>query len=311
MSMISSAASLGFGLGPVIGGLITQYLGWNDLFVVTGLSLFLLPLFQNLLPKEIVKKGRFDLTGGILTGGSVTSLLLFLSTFHYALLIVGFVLGWMLWRHIQRMETPFIQPQLLRNSKYLMLIFIAFSAFFTHFSILFLMPIMLKEMFGKDPSAIGMIIFPGSILSALAAHWIGRLIDRFGNKPLIQGGHCFLAFSTLFFAVLSGFSPYVILVAYMFTSIGFSSLTSSLANEISRILPKEQIGAGMGTAQLVQFFGGAFGVAMVAVFMLWQKGMALEIIYRNLYFGLFGLLVLSMVTFAVYFKKSKPEAEKV
>ena len=32
MAIIASSASLAFGLGPVIGGVITQYLGWNYLF---------------------------------------------------------------------------------------------------------------------------------------------------------------------------------------------------------------------------------------------------------------------------------------
>lgn len=49
MALITSAASLGLGLGPVIGGAITQYLGWNDLFIVTGISLLLIPVFYRLL----------------------------------------------------------------------------------------------------------------------------------------------------------------------------------------------------------------------------------------------------------------------
>ncbi|MFC4767248.1 MFS transporter [Effusibacillus consociatus] len=303
MSMIASAASLGFGLGPIIGGVITEYLGWSYLFVVTGLILLLLPFYQNLFPAEKAQKGRFDAVGAILTAVGVTSLLLFLSTFYYSLLIFGFAVLWSLRKHIQRMERPFIQPELLRNRPYVMLLIIGFSAFFTHFSLLFLMPIMLQELFGKDPSIIGMIIFPGAILSAAAAQWIGRLIDRFGNKQIIRSGHCLLGFSTVVFAVLSGFSPYVTLFGYIFTSVGFSALTSSLANEISRILPEKQIGAGMGMVQLIQFFGGAFGVAIVAFLMLWLKGVSPEAVYRNLYSGLTGLLVVSFVIFALYLRK--------
>ncbi|GAA3313597.1 hypothetical protein GCM10020331_004100 [Ectobacillus funiculus] len=52
MSLISSAASLGFGLGPVIGGTIIQALGWHYLFVVTALVFVVLPVFSKLLPKR-------------------------------------------------------------------------------------------------------------------------------------------------------------------------------------------------------------------------------------------------------------------
>ncbi|MCK9911277.1 MFS transporter, partial [Microbacteriaceae bacterium K1510] len=46
MSAIASSGALGFGMGPVVGGALTQYLGWNVLFVVTGMILILLPLLQ-------------------------------------------------------------------------------------------------------------------------------------------------------------------------------------------------------------------------------------------------------------------------
>ncbi|MFC5587707.1 MFS transporter [Sporosarcina soli] len=81
MAIIVSAASLAFGLGPVFGGVITQYLGWNYLFAVTGISVLSIPFLQKHLPKEDIQRGHFDLYGAILTGLSVTGMLLFLSTF--------------------------------------------------------------------------------------------------------------------------------------------------------------------------------------------------------------------------------------
>ena len=118
MAIIASTASLAFGLGPVIGGVITQYLGWNYLFVVSGISVLSIPFFQQLLPKEVIKKGHFDLFGAILTGLGVTGLLLFLSTFSYVILIGTIVLFAVLWRYLNKMEEPFIPPILLRNKQY-------------------------------------------------------------------------------------------------------------------------------------------------------------------------------------------------
>lgn len=69
MAFISSAASLGFGIGPVMGGIITQYLGWNYLFLITGLVLFLTPFFIKWLPVDEIKRVRFDFLGAFLTGG--------------------------------------------------------------------------------------------------------------------------------------------------------------------------------------------------------------------------------------------------
>lgn len=311
MSLIASAASLGFGLGPVIGGAIIQLFGWHYLFVITSLVFLLFPLFKKLLPTEGVQKVKFDTLGGVLTGLSVTGLLLFLSTFSYPVLFGSLLAMAILWRHIHHVNIPFIQPALLKNRQFTKLLFVGFTAFILHFSTLFLMPIMLSVMFDKEPAAIGMIIFPGAMLSAVAAQFIGRLIDRLGNVPLIFFGHFFLFIATMSFSFLSSMSPYVILVTYMFMSTGFSALTSSIANETSRILPKQEIGTGMGMAQLIQFFGGAFGVALAGLLLVWQKEFLPEVIYRNT-FGLLTILIVgSLSVFILYFKaRNKTSSEQ-
>ncbi|MDX8366279.1 MFS transporter [Cytobacillus sp. IB215665] len=302
MALISSAASLGFGLGPVIGGAITQYLGWNYLFAVTGLVLLFIPIFLKLLPHEEVKKVKFDTIGGILTALCVTGLLLFLSTFSYVILITTIMLIFIMWRHIGKIELPFIQPALLKNKQYLKLLFIAFSAFIIHFASLFLLPLILANVYNMEPAAIGMIIFPGAILSAVAAQFIGRLIDKFGNIPLIIFGQTFLMIATVLFAILASISPYFILVTYMFMSVGFSALTSSISNELTRILPSSEIGSGMGMAQLTQFIGGAFGVTLTGILltMQQQKGLVAEMSHRNIFIVLSMLLLLAIIMFALY-----------
>lgn len=89
MAVIMSASSLGLGLGPVIGGSITQFLGWHDLFIVTGLTLFLIPVFFKLLPRETPQKGSFDLLGAVLLAIGTTGVLLFLTSRQWYTLVIG------------------------------------------------------------------------------------------------------------------------------------------------------------------------------------------------------------------------------
>ncbi|WP_240689368.1 MFS transporter [Ammoniphilus sp. YIM 78166] len=305
MSLISSAASLGFGLGPVVGGSITQWWGWNALFLVTTLVLFLLPWFKRWLPVEEQKPIQFDLLGAALTAFGVAIALVYLVTFQNWLLILSLVTFYVLWKHIHRpsQQTPFIQPQLLRQGSYLKLLFIGFSAFSTHFAILFLMPIMLAVLYGKSPAAIGLIIFPGAMLSAFAAIFIGKAIDRWGNQPLLRLGHLLLGASTLAFAWLSVYSPHMILITYMLTSIGFTCMTASLSNEVSRILDKPMLGSGMGLMQLIQFFGGAFGVTAAGLFLDVQKELSPEVLYRNVFMSFSVLILFSFGLLSLYLKK--------
>jgi DHA2 family metal-tetracycline-proton antiporter-like MFS transporter len=302
MALIASASSLGFGLGPVIGGAITQFLGWNYLFLVTGLVVLFIPLFRRILPKEEAKLVTFDAVGGVLAGISVTGLLLFLSTFSYSILLGSVILLILLWKHIHKIKFPFIQPTLLKNHQYTKLLFIGFTAFVTHFATLFLMPIILTVVFHKEAAVIGMIIFPGAIMSAVAAQFIGRLIDRFGNAPLIIFGQTLLVISTVLLTLTSTISPIYILITYMFMSTGFSALTSSIANEVTRVISANEVGTGMGMAQLIQFFGGAFGVTLAGIMITLQRELIEKIIYRNIFIGLTMLILASMISFYIYYK---------
>ncbi|EKN70862.1 tetracycline resistance protein TetA [Neobacillus bataviensis LMG 21833] len=305
MAIIASAASLAFGLGPVLGGVITEYLGWNYLFAITGFSVLSIPFFQRVLPKEVNKKGHFDLFGAILTGLSVIGLLLFLSTFSYVILFGTVVLLAIWWRYLKRTEEPFIPPILLRNKQYTKLLFISCSAFFINFSNLFLMPIILTNVFGKGPAEVGMIIFPGAILAVIAGQFIGRIIDRFGNAPVIIFGQLFLLSATILFALLSTLNPYFVLLTYMFASVGFTAISTSISNEITRILPMTQIGSGIGIVQLMQFFGAGIGVTVSGLLLTYQEGFSSELMYHNIYFYYSLIIVVAVFMYGLYYRKEK------
>lgn len=300
MSMISSAASLGFGLGPVIGGAVTEYMGWNFLFIVTGLVLIFIPLFHKVLPAEDKKKVYFDILGGILTAAGVTGFLLFLTSYSLVLLAVGIVAIILLSIRIRKHNHPFIEPKLFQNKGYLLLNGIGFAAYMTHFATLFIMPLLLVQVFQKSSAEIGLLIFPGAILSAVASRFIGKIIDQFGNSVLIRFGHLFLCLAAILFTFFSTVSPTAILFVYMFMSVGFTSLTSSVANEISRVLPSDSVGTGMGFSQLSQFVGGATGVALTGVAIVWQKSLPIEAAFQNLFIGMTVLIIVSFMLFLGY-----------
>jgi MFS transporter, DHA2 family, metal-tetracycline-proton antiporter len=305
MAIIASAASLAFGLGPVLGGVITQYLGWKYLFIVTIISVLSIPFFLKLLPKEGIKKGHFDLYGAILTGLSVTGLLLYLTTFSYWILFGTVVLFFTCWKYLHKTEEPFIPPVLLRNKQYTKLLFINSMAFFINFSNLFLMPIILTTVLGKGAAEVGIIIFPGAVIAVVAGVYIGRLIDRFGNAPLIIFGQLLLVSASILFAWFSTVNPNFFLYVYMFASVGFTAISSSISNEITRILPIDQIGSGIGIAQLMQFFGAGLGVTISALLITIQEGLSLEMVYRNIFICFSIINIMTGFIFGFYLRRAR------
>ncbi|ULL14019.1 MFS transporter [Paenibacillus sp. H1-7] len=306
MATVMSASSLGLGLGPVIGGTITQYLGWNDLFLVTGITLLLVPVFYRYLPSEQARKGTFDLFGAVMIGIGTTGMLLFLTSRSWIMLIAGIAALLLFWLRIHRADQPFVQPALFRNKQYMNLNALGIMAYMSSFVSLFLLPQVLVHLFDLSPGQSGLVLFPGAVASMLAANRIGRFIDRHGNRILFRYAPWLLICATLMFALLAVHSIYAIVASYLLLSVSFSALTTSVSNEISRIVPKEQIGAGMGLFQLMQFFSGAFSVAVTGTSLVMQKNIPLSQAYAHIFWGMTVVAAIAIVCSLLY-RSDKPE----
>jgi DHA2 family metal-tetracycline-proton antiporter-like MFS transporter len=131
--------------------------------------------------------------------------------------------------------------------------------------------------------AIGLMIAPGAIFSAVLTRFVGRWIDRYGNLRFLLIGHGILAAVLAFYALELSASPVVVLIGYLFFSPAISATMASLNNETSLILPKALIGSGMGLMQLIQFFGGAVSVAICGLLLEFQNNLLPVVAYRHIY----------------------------
>ncbi|AIQ71746.1 tetracycline resistance protein TetA [Paenibacillus graminis] len=311
MATIMSSVSLGLGLGPVAGGAITQYFGWNWLFAVTAIILLLVPLFLMLLPKELPSRGSFDALGGVFLGIGTTGLLLFLTSGLWIALVAGIAAIFLFVSRIRTISDPFVMPALFRNRPYLVLSLIGITSYLCSFATLFLLPQILVHRFGFTASHAGFVIFPGSLLAIFVSRSVGRIIDRFGNGGILRFVPLLVLTATVLFALFAGHSWIAVMFVYMIMSLAFTTLSSSVSNEISRVLPSSQIGSGMGLFQLLQFFSGAFGVAMAASALEWQHGLSLSAAYSNIYWGLSIAAVIAIVSAFVYRRSSGSRIEEM
>ncbi|MBD2846081.1 MFS transporter [Paenibacillus sp. IB182496] len=309
MSLIMAAASLGLGLGPVAGGFITQVFGWNALFLVTGVALLILPILYRQLPAEPAAPGSFDWQGGLLLAIGTTGLLLFLSNQLVPALGAGLLGLALFWLRITRTAEPFVQPDLLRNRAYMLLIGLGIFAYVINFATMYLLPQVLTHQYGLEPLQAGLILFPGALLSMLASGRIGRTIDRHGNRPLLRWAPWPLLAAGVLFALLGGVSYYAVLVVFMLMILGFTALNASVSNEMSRILSARQIGAGMGLFQLLQFFSGAFSVALCGSALALQRELPLQVAHANLFWGTAAVGLVTLVCSLLYIASSRRSAQ--
>ncbi|MFE4709287.1 MFS transporter [Paenibacillus sp. NPDC056722] len=303
MTFIMSSVSLGFGLGPVIGGLVVQYLGWKYLFAVTSLLLCIAPLLMRYIPKESLAKRPFDLVGAVTLSAGTAGILLFLTNHHPIALLIG-ILGLLLFTiRIRRAKHPFVLPSLLTNRTYLVLALIGVFSYLCNFATLFLLPQMLLKHFGLSASQAGFVVFPGAILSTLLSRTIGTMIDKRGNSSMLSTTPMLILLAGVLFAGVGTQYWVANIFVYMLMNLGFAIISSSVSNEISRILPSSQIGSGTGLFQLMQFISGSFGLAVLSSALEWQQPLAPGHAYANLFWGLAVIAVLANLCAFLYVRR--------
>jgi DHA2 family metal-tetracycline-proton antiporter-like MFS transporter len=300
LTMISTGSAMAFGLGPIIGGVITQYFGFNGLFAFTCLILALMPVMLKMLPKEAPVPGSFDIRGALLTMVNASSLLVAVSLKSWLWLVIFLVSLLLHYLHMRRGKELFIRPELFKVPGIGKLMAAGFLAVMVNMGNLFLMPLVLADLFGKSPMVIGFFIAPGAILSAFLARLMGFWIDRFGSLRVLPVTLGIVAGVLVLFAATVPMAPLVILFGYLLFAPCFTATLSSLNKESSLILPKPLIGAGMGLLQMVQFFGGALSAPVSSMIVEWLKEPSLAHAYQGAYGCLMAAAIICLAILTWY-----------
>ena len=261
--LITSTVSFGIGLGPVVGGFVAGRLHWSFLFLIPLLILISIPFFARILPEEPRREGKVDVLGAVLVALTVGTLVVYLN-FNGWYYLAGFLL--LLGLFIVRINTaadPFIQPSLFRNTKFRDGVIVGFSLFSIVIGILFLVPLMLSELYGLDTGRIGLILFPGAISSVAFGPIAGALADRKGNSFVVTIGLVLLVASMILMYFLLSVSTLFVALALLFTYVGFSLFQTAMINSVSQTLPDHETGVGMGLFNLAGIISGAVGTAIV------------------------------------------------
>jgi DHA2 family metal-tetracycline-proton antiporter-like MFS transporter/DHA2 family florfenicol/chloramphenicol resistance protein-like MFS transporter len=163
MGLVASSVGIGAAVGPIIGGVFGQFLGWRALFAGSlVLMLLLIPFARRVLPNGgSTDERQFDLVGGVLLGvgaglflfgitqgqgagfASFSSWGSFLGA---ALALAGFV------RRINGASHPFVSPELFENRPYVAAVLVGFLSMLANLSALVFVPLLLVEVNGLSGS---------------------------------------------------------------------------------------------------------------------------------------------------------------
>lgn len=279
LGIIAGIIGVGTAAGPIFGGVVGQYLGWNALFWFTFLLAIMIVIgayyaLPTIKPAESVGSNKnFDFIGGLFLGLTV-GLLLFgitqgetsgFSSFSSLTSLIGSVVALVgfIWR-IVTAENPFVPPVLFNNKDYVNTVIIAFFSMFAYFAVLVFVPLLVIEVNGLSSGQAGMILLPGGVAVAILSPFVGRLSDRFGDKRLIITGMTLMGLSTLFLSTYaSGASPLLVSVGVLGVGIAFAFTNSPANNAAVSALDADKVGVGMGIFQGALYLGAGTGAGMI------------------------------------------------
>ncbi|MFM1652868.1 MFS transporter [Brevibacillus sp. B_LB10_24] len=262
LGISATGLALGSALGPIISAFVASLLHWRWLFCIPLLMLFTLPFYRKYLNDEHGKPGRIDWIGGGLLAGAVAMLLLSVTNGTWILAAAGLILFVLFAVRINAAAEPFVQPRLFRNRHYTLGLLIAFLAGGIGYALPFLSPQMLAYVNQLPAGMVGFAMVPAAVTSALLSRKGGKLADEKGNPFLFYTASVLLFICFVLLSSFAGIAPVFIAVFLIFGNVGQTFLQIALSNTISRTLPREQAGVGMGLLSLLNFIAAAISAGM-------------------------------------------------
>ncbi|MGP8001363.1 MAG: DHA2 family efflux MFS transporter permease subunit [Streptosporangiaceae bacterium] len=276
MGIFGSVTALAVVVGPVLGGAITQAIGWPWIFwlnVPIGLLTILLALRH--LDESYGPRAALDLPGvalgtaaalglvwGLVRGSSVG----WASPGAAGALAAGAVLavaftGWEL-----RARAPMLPMRLFAIRGFSAGNAAAFLMTASITGTVFFMAQFQQVGLGQDPLRTGLRLLPWGVAPLLIAPRAGKLADRIGERPLVVSGLLLQAAGFGWIAVIAapGLAYPAMLAPMMISGAGLGLAVPAVTKAVVGSVPRGDIGKASGGFSMMRQLGGAFGVAILA-----------------------------------------------
>ncbi|MET0342528.1 MAG: MFS transporter [Polyangiales bacterium] len=273
MGYWTSAVSISPLMGVVVGGYLTELMGWRMLFVAQ-LLLGLPPLFAGFrLPVQetTVQTGSFDVQGSVaaaLAAGGLLSGTTWVGTesLRSPRVIVAFTLAafgvvW-LWFAERRATQPVLPPSLLgqRTVQLALCARVAFS--FTYMGAFMTLPYLLTSLWKLSASAVSLALLWRPLAMGLVGPLAGRLSLRFGPEGMVVAGAWLILLSTAAFVGLGAVPNYAVLTfGLVVAGVGLGIGSPGTVAAVSARVGPDLLGTVSALMTLTATLSNALGMA--------------------------------------------------
>ena len=306
MGINITATYLGLSSGPIIGGLLTQYLGWRSIFVfLVPFGIISLILIASRIKTEWAEaKGeRFDWRGSIIYGISLASFMYGFSklpaTIGWILLLTGIIsaFGFLLFEDTT--EHPVFDIRLILHNRVF-----AFSgiAALIHYAATsatgFFISLYLQYLKGFDARTAGLILISQPVMMALLSPLAGKLSDKRNPGIIASIGMGLTATGLILLCFVNEKTPVSsIIILLLLMGTGFGLFSSPNSNAIMSSVERRYLGIASGVVGTMRMIGQmmSMGIAM----MLLALYIGVQKISPATYHGLMSSMKTGFIIFSV------------
>jgi EmrB/QacA subfamily drug resistance transporter len=275
VGMWGATIGISFGLGPVLGGLFVDTIGWRYVFLVNvpiGLIAWVLTAIYvpesraeharriDPVGQVLVILGLASLTYAIIEGqpdgwGSTTIIGLFaVAALSFAVLVPY---------ELHRRE-PLLEMRFFRSAPFSGAAAIALCAFGSFGAFLFLNTLYLQDVRGYSALDAGLCTLPLAAMTMILPPFSGRFVARHGTRvPLVIAGTALMVAPLL----LTGITPttplWLLFLSYLVFGIGFGFVNAPITNTAISGMPASQAGVAGAIASTSRQVGSTIGIALV------------------------------------------------
>jgi EmrB/QacA subfamily drug resistance transporter len=279
-----SVIGLSMALGPLLGGLLVDTVGWRSVFWLNvPVAVAVVVLTARFVPESRAPRARrFDPAGQL-------SMIVLLAGVTFGI-IEGPGLGWgsplivgsfaaaaaalvVLLVVESRRSDPLLDPRFFASIPFSAATLIAVAAFAAFAGFLFLNALYLQDVRGYSPLHAGLLTLPMAAMTAVLPPISGRMVARHGARlPLVIGGLGIATGGGLLLALDVDTPLVLIVVAYVVFGIGFGMVNAPITNTAVSGMPLAQAGVAAGVASTSRQVGSALGVAVLGSLVTAQLG---------------------------------------
>jgi MFS family permease len=270
----AGVSALALGLGPLVGGGLVEAVSWRWLFwlnlpfCLLGLVLILVSTAEQ---RDETAPPRIDLPGVVTVGGGLAAIVIALvqgkvwgwtSAATVGVFVAGMGLLTAFWFMEHRAKWPIVEFGLFRNGPYFGASAAGFCLVGCYWALMFLQPQYLQTDLGHSSLEAGLLILPVTAPMIAISPLGGRLMARFGVRPLMTLGMALGTAGLVVLAQVDASSGYGLLFpGYLLFGIALGCVYAPMSTAAMTAMPQAKAGIAAGVLAMNRVLAGAIALA--------------------------------------------------